>query len=168
MVAPAITLVPIYIGYEHVMEVGTYAKELRGAIKEKENLLQMLRGLRKLRNLGQGYVNFGEPLPLTTYLNTHVPQWRDAIDPIEAQRPSWLTPAVNDLANQIMVRINNAAAANAMNLCSTALLASRQRSLTREQLLEQLDCYLQLMRNAPYAKILPCRIKHRKSCLITP
>ncbi len=30
-----ITLVPIYIGYEHVMEVGTYAKELRGAIKEK-------------------------------------------------------------------------------------------------------------------------------------
>ena len=30
-----ITLVPIYIGYEHVMEVGTYAKELRGATKEK-------------------------------------------------------------------------------------------------------------------------------------
>ena len=147
-----ITLVPIYIGYEHVMEVGTYAKELRGATKEKESLLQMLRGLRKLRNLGQGYVNFGEPIPLTTYLNTNVPQWRDAIDPIEAQRPSWLTPVVNDLAGQIMLRINNAAAANAMNLCSTALLASRQRSLTREQLLEQLDCYLQLMRNVPYAK----------------
>ena len=146
-----ITLVPIYIGYEHVMEVGTYAKELRGATKEKESLLQMLRGLRKLRNLGQGYVNFGEPLPLTAYLNQHVPQWRESIDPIEAQRPSWLTPTVNDLAGQIMVRINNAAAANAMNLCSTALLASRQRSLTREQLLEQLECYLQLMRNAPYA-----------------
>jgi glycerol-3-phosphate O-acyltransferase len=133
------------------MEVGTYSKELRGATKEKESLLQMLRGLRKLRNLGQGYVNFGEPLPLTAYLNQHVPQWRESIDPIEAQRPSWLTPTVNDLAGQIMVRINNAAAANAMNLCSTALLASRQRSLTREQLLEQLECYLQLMRNAPYA-----------------
>ncbi|WP_049218196.1 glycerol-3-phosphate 1-O-acyltransferase PlsB, partial [Serratia marcescens] len=147
-----ITLVPIYIGYEHVMEVGTYAKELRGATKEKESLPQMLRGLRKLRNLGQGYVNFGEPLPLTAYLNQNVPQWRESIDPIEAQRPSWLTPTVNDLAGQIMVRINNAAAANAMNLCSTALLASRQRSLTREQLVEQLECYLQLMRNAPYAR----------------
>ncbi len=146
-----ITLVPIYIGYEHVMEVGTYAKELRGATEEKESLLQMVRGLRKLRNLGQGYVNFGEPLPLTTYLNQNVPHWRESIDPIEAQRPSWLTPAVNDLAARIMVRINNAAAANAMNLCSTALLASRQRSLTREQLLEQLECYLQLMRNVPYA-----------------
>jgi len=38
-----------------------------------------------------------------------------------------------------------------MNLCCTALLASRQRSLTREQLLEQLDCYIDLLRNVPYA-----------------
>ena len=50
-----------------------------------------------------------------------------------------------------MVRINNAGAANAMNLCCTALLASRQRSLTREQLTEQLNCYLDLMRNVPYS-----------------
>ncbi|ELY4689525.1 glycerol-3-phosphate 1-O-acyltransferase PlsB [Cronobacter sakazakii] len=146
-----ITLVPIYIGYEHVMEVGTYAKELRGATKEKESLLQMLRGLSKLRNLGQGYVNFGEPLPLITFLSQHVPEWRDAIDPIEAVRPAWLTPTVNEIAAQLMVRINNAGAANAMNLCCTALLASRQRSLTREQLTEQLDCYLSLLRNVPYA-----------------
>ena len=144
-----ITLVPIYIGYEHVMEVGTYAKELRGATKEKESLPQMVRGLSKLRNLGQGYVNFGEPLPLMTYLNQHVPDWREAIDPIEAVRPSWLT--LNSIAADLMVRINNAGAANAMNLCCTALLASRQRSLTREQLTQQLECYLALLRNVPYS-----------------
>lgn len=146
-----ITLVPIYIGYEHVMEVGSYAKELRGATKRKESLLQMLSGLIKLRNLGQGYVNFGDPLSLTSYLNQHVPKWRESIDPIEVRRPSWMTPTVNALAEKIMVRINSAAAANAVNLCSTALLASHQHSLTREQLLEQLECYLQLMRNVPYA-----------------
>ncbi|MGP2416220.1 glycerol-3-phosphate 1-O-acyltransferase PlsB [Pantoea ananatis] len=146
-----ITLVPIYIGYEHVMEVGTYAKELRGAVKEKEGFMQMVRGLRKLRNLGQGYVNFGEPLPLINYLNKRVPEWRDSIDPIEAQRPGWLTPTANDIAATIMVRINEAGAANAMNLCVTALLASRQRSLTREQLIEQLECYTQLLRNVPYS-----------------
>ncbi|AIR84064.1 glycerol-3-phosphate 1-O-acyltransferase PlsB [Pantoea rwandensis] len=146
-----ITFVPIYIGYEHVMEVGTYAKELRGAAKEKESFLQMVRGLRKLRNLGQGYVNFGEPLPLMNYLNKNVPEWRDAIDPIEPQRPAWMTPTVNDIAARLMVRINEAGAANAMNLCVTALLASRQRSLTREQLIEQLECYTQLLRNVPYS-----------------
>ncbi|AXF78123.1 glycerol-3-phosphate 1-O-acyltransferase PlsB [Erwinia tracheiphila] len=146
-----ITLVPIYIGYEHVMEVSTYAKELRGATKEKEGFMQMVRGLRKLRNLGQGYVNFGEPLPLVSYLNRQVPEWREAIDPLEAQRPAWLAPAVNDIAQRMMVRINNAGAANAMNLCVTALLASRQRSLTREQMIDQLDCYTQLLRNVPYS-----------------
>lgn len=146
-----ITFVPIYIGYEHVMEVGTYAKELRGAAKEKEGFMQMVRGLRKLRNLGQGYVNFGEPLPLVNYLNKQVPEWRDAIDPIEPQRPAWMTPVVNDIAASLMVRINEAGAANAMNLCVTALLASRQRSLTREQLTEQLECYIQLLRNVPYS-----------------
>ncbi|MFB6434919.1 MAG: glycerol-3-phosphate 1-O-acyltransferase PlsB [Candidatus Malihini olakiniferum] len=147
-----ITLVPIYIGYEHVIEVGTYAKELLGANKEKEGFMQLVCGLRKLRNLGQGYVNFGEPLSLTPYLNQHVPQWRDDIDPIEAHRPTWLTPTVQDIADIIMVRINNAAAANAMNLCSTAMLASRHRALTREQMHEQLNCYLQLLRNVAYSK----------------
>ncbi|UBX50753.1 glycerol-3-phosphate 1-O-acyltransferase PlsB [Providencia alcalifaciens] len=145
-----ITIVPIYIGYEHVMEVGTYAKELRGAEKEKEGFFSMVRGLRKLRNLGQGYVNFGQPISLTQYLNNRVPNWRESIDPIEPQRPTWLNPTVSSLADNIMVNINNAAAANAINLCSTALLASRQRSLTREQLLEQIECYLQLLRNVPY------------------
>ncbi|MCR3756057.1 MAG: glycerol-3-phosphate 1-O-acyltransferase [Sodalis sp. Psp] len=146
-----ITLVPIYVGYEHVIEVATYAKELRGAAKEKEGFWQMLRGLCKLRNLGQGYVNFGDPLPLATWLSQQVPQWRDFINPIEAQRPSWLAPVVDNIASAIMIRINNAAATNAINLCSSILLSSHQRSLTRQQLLSQLTCYLDLLRNVPYA-----------------
>lgn len=146
-----ITLVPVYIGYEHVMEVATYAKELRGATKEKESFFQMVRGLRKLHNLGQGYVNFGEPIVLNNWLNQNVPEWRESIDPIEVQRPQWLMPSANTIAYNVMVNINKSAAANAMNLCATALLSSRQRALTREQLLEQLNCYLQLLRNTPYS-----------------
>ncbi|CUX96716.1 glycerol-3-phosphate 1-O-acyltransferase PlsB [Candidatus Doolittlea endobia] len=146
-----ITLVPIYVGYEHVMEVATYAKELRGAVKKKEGLWQMIRGLRKLRNLGQGYVNFGDPLPLATWLSQQVPQWRNSVELIETQRPDWLATAVDKIAVTLMVRINNAAAVNAINLCSSVLLASRQCSLTRSQLLVQLACYLELLRNVPYA-----------------
>ncbi|UDG80796.1 Glycerol-3-phosphate acyltransferase [Candidatus Hartigia pinicola] len=146
----SITIVPIYIGYEHVIEVSTYAKELRGAKKEKDGFVSMIRGLRKLRKLGQGYVNFGQPILLTRYLTKHVPNWRDSIDSIEPLHPSWLTPISNCLADNIMVNINNAAAVNAINLCSTALLSSHQYSLTRKQLIEQIDCYLQLLRNVPY------------------
>ena len=146
-----VTLVPVYIGYEHVMEVATYAKELRGKRKEKENLGQVIRTLRKLRNLGQGYVNFGEPIPLNHYLNEHVPEWHKDIDPIEPQRPQWLNPVVNDLAVKMMTHINDAAATNALTLCGVALLAARQRALSREDLEQQIDCYLQLLRNVPYS-----------------
>ncbi|MBY7818266.1 glycerol-3-phosphate 1-O-acyltransferase PlsB [Vibrio fluvialis] len=146
-----VTLVPVYIGYEHVMEVGTYAKELRGKRKEKENASLVLRTIRKLRNFGQGYVNFGEPIPLNQFLNEQVPEWTQDIDPLGASKPQWMTPVVNKLATKMMTHINDAAAANAMTLCATALLASRQRALARDNLVKQIDCYLQLLRNVPYS-----------------
>nr|WP_086938395.1 glycerol-3-phosphate 1-O-acyltransferase PlsB [Thaumasiovibrio occultus] len=146
-----VTLVPVYIGYEHVMEVGTYAKELRGARKEKENFGLVLRMIRKLRNLGEGYVNFGEPISINQFLNEEVPEWRQDIDPIEPSKPQWMNPVVNKLADKMMTHINDAAAANAMTLCAMALSSSRQRALSRESLEEQVDCYLQLLRNAPYS-----------------
>ncbi|EGA69882.1 glycerol-3-phosphate acyltransferase [Vibrio sinaloensis DSM 21326] len=146
-----VTLVPVYIGYEHVMEVGTYAKELRGKRKEKENAGLVLRTIRKLRNFGQGYVNFGEPIPLNQYLNEHAPEWSKDIDPMGSTKPQWLNPVVNDLASKMMTKINDAAAANALTLCATALLASRQRALSRDSLVNQIDCYLSLLRNVSYS-----------------
>lgn len=142
-----ISVVPVYVGYEHVLEVDTYAKELRGAAKEKENAGLVLRVIKKLRNLGKGYVNFGEPITLNNYLNQNYPQWKE-----NTEERSWFNEAVDKVSNQVMVHINNAAAVNAMNLTGTALLSSRQRALSREQLLEQLDSYQQLLQNVPYSQ----------------
>ncbi|MGF1779583.1 glycerol-3-phosphate 1-O-acyltransferase PlsB [Vibrio nomapromontoriensis] len=147
-----VTLVPVYIGYEHVMEVSTYAKELRGKRKEKENAGQILKTIRKLRNFGQGYVNFGEPIPINQYLNDHAPNWSQDIDPMGVNKPQWLNPVVNSLATKMMTHINDAAATNALTLCATALLASRQRALTRDSLVNQIDCYLALLKNIPYSE----------------
>ncbi|VFP85855.1 glycerol-3-phosphate 1-O-acyltransferase PlsB [Candidatus Erwinia haradaeae] len=146
-----ITIIPIYIGYEHVIEVESYSNELAGAIKEKEGLFSILRGLKNLRNLGQSYVNFGEPFSLTKYLDKRIPEWRKSIDPIKTKHPVWLTSAAHDIAKHIMIRINNAAAINATNLCVMALIGSDQYALPRKQLIQQIDCYLQLLRNVPYS-----------------
>ncbi len=143
-----ISVVPVYVGYEHVLEVDTYAKELRGAAKEKENAGLVLRVIKKLRNLGKGYVNFGEPIVLSNYLNQYFPQWKDNDD---EERSLWFSKAVDSVSQQVMVNINKAAAVNAMNLTGTALLSSRQRALSREQLLEQLTSYQQFLQNVPYS-----------------
>ncbi|RMW84717.1 glycerol-3-phosphate 1-O-acyltransferase PlsB [Aggregatibacter aphrophilus] len=142
-----ISIVPVYVGYEHVLEVDTYAKELRGAAKEKENAGLVLRVIKKLRNLGKGYVNFGEPIILSNYLNQHFPEWKEPLE----DRPQWFNKAVDAVSHQVMVNINKAAAVNAMNLTGTALLSSRQRALSREQLLEQLASYQQFLQNVPYS-----------------
>lgn len=143
-----ISIVPVYIGYEHVLEVDTYAKELRGAAKEKENAGLVLRVIKKLKNLGQGYVNFGEPISLNHYLNQHFPEWKTPIE--DGSRPKWFNGAVEAVSKQVMININNAAAVNAKNLIGSILLASRQRALTREQLIEQMDSTIQLFQNVPY------------------
>ncbi|MEZ8045495.1 glycerol-3-phosphate 1-O-acyltransferase PlsB [Vibrio sp. 10N.237.312.C02] len=146
-----VTLVPVYIGYEHVMEVATYAKELRGKRKEKENASLVIRTIRKLRNFGKGYVNFGEPIQLNQYLNEHAPEWTKDIDPMGTSKPQWMNPVVKDLATKMMTHINDAAATNALTLCATALLASRQRALSRDSLVSQINCYLSLLKNVPYS-----------------
>lgn len=145
-----VTLVPVYLGYEHVMEVNTYLRELKGSAKTKESALGILKAARQLRDYGFGYVNFGEPISLNGYLQQHAPDWRQSVNPIEPQKPVWLNPLVAKLANDVMIRVNQSAALNAINLIATCLLATEQHVLTRSALIRQLNLYLQLQQAAPY------------------
>ncbi|RUO23378.1 glycerol-3-phosphate 1-O-acyltransferase [Aliidiomarina iranensis] len=148
-----ITFVPVYLGYEHVMEVSTYHGELKGANKEKESVFQIFGILRKLKNFGHGFVTFGEPLRLSEYLDNSQPDWRDSVThgAEEPAKPRWLTPMVNDLADIMMRRINDGAALNSINLTGLVLLSAERNTLTREELLNQIECYLALQREVPFS-----------------
>lgn len=145
-----VTLVPVYLGYEHVMEVNTYLSELQGSGKQKESVFGVLKAIRNLRDYGYGYVNFGEPISLNHYLNQQAPDWKTEINPLEAPKPQWLNPVVAKLSEQIMRHINQAAALNSINLIALCLLASDKQSLTRQELERQLEVYLNLQRMVPY------------------
>ncbi|QYJ85904.1 glycerol-3-phosphate 1-O-acyltransferase PlsB [Shewanella mesophila] len=147
-----VTLVPVYLGYDHVMEVATYHKELSGKKKKKESVWQVFGAIRKLGNFGQGYVNFGEPITLHNFLTEQVPDWREELAKDPEQKPSWLTPVVNTLANRVMTRINDAAAVSSVTLTSLVLLASEQNALERSLLEKQLDLYLTLLKELPYTE----------------
>ena len=147
-----ITMVPVYLGYDHVMEVSTYHSELKGKSKEKESMGQVFKTLRKLKNFGRAYVNFGEPISLNKYLDETVPDWRESINPIELQKPSWLTPTVNDIANKVMTNINNCAAVTSITLTALAVLGVERRAIAKNNLIAQLDLYLNLLRKVPYTQ----------------
>ncbi len=146
-----VSIVPVYIGYEHVMEINTYLKELAGDSKKNESVFGILKAIKNLKNYGRGYLNFGEPISINQYLNEHQPDWREAIHPTDVQKPAWLGPQVASLADQIMEHINSAAALNAVNLLATILLVNEQCALSKPKLLAQMDFYLDLQRSAGFS-----------------
>ncbi|MDO6524770.1 glycerol-3-phosphate 1-O-acyltransferase PlsB [Motilimonas sp. 1_MG-2023] len=146
-----IALIPVCLGYDHVMEVSTYMKELQGQKKQKESFWQVLSITNKLRNFGQGFVNFGEPILLNQFLDRAHQDWRGENNLTE----SALFPAtINQLGREVMTGINRAAAVNALPLCSLVLLASKRHTLSREQLLTQLTSYLSLLNNVEFSPLV--------------
>ena len=62
-------LVPIFIGYDRVLEESAYLHELEGGQKEPENLRQVIRARKFLKKrYGRIYLNFHEPLSLNDIL----------------------------------------------------------------------------------------------------
>ncbi|MED6322447.1 MAG: 1-acyl-sn-glycerol-3-phosphate acyltransferase, partial [Pseudomonadota bacterium] len=146
-----VSIVPVYIGYENVMEVKSYLNELKGSKKKKESNLQVFSAIRKLKNYGHGYVNFGEPIALNQFLENHVPNWRDCRDAEPEKKPAWLTPAVNELANNVMTRINRAAALNGMALASLCLLSSKRQTMSEAELKQAMGDFMDLFKAVPFS-----------------
>lgn len=146
-----VSIVPVYIGYENVMEVKSYLNELKGSKKQKESNWQVFSAIKKLKNYGHGYVNFGEPIQLNQFLENKVPDWRACREEDPDKKPAWLTPAVNELANNVMTHINRAAALNGMALTSLCLLSSKTQTMSDKELKNALHDFMSLLRAAPFS-----------------
>jgi glycerol-3-phosphate O-acyltransferase len=145
-----VVFVPVYFGYERIVEANTYLSELSGAPKKKESWWDLLTSFRVLRErFGTVHVNVGEPIRLNELLDQALPQWRDQRFDDDTRLPA-VNTMVGELALTIMRGINAAAAVTPINLLATALLASPRGALPESALLDQLDLYLKLLRSNPY------------------
>lgn len=146
-----ILFVPVYIGYERVLEGRTYLGELRGAAKKKESILDIFKVIGALKQrFGQVWVNFGEPLKLNEFLDREQPGWRQQ-NLAPSYRPEWLTETTNRLSERIAQRLNEAAAVNPVNLVALAMLSTNRQALDRRSLARILDLYQNLLRAVPYS-----------------
>lgn len=133
-----VIIVPIYIGYDHIMEVSTYIKEQSGHKKERESIWQVLGIVKKLGNFGRAFVNFGEPINVKQHFDQMLPHWRN-----ESITSEQFKHQVAHIAQQVMVNINAATAVNALPLCSVILLASKTKQVDKKRFLEQITWYQQ-------------------------
>ena len=146
-----VIFVPVYFGYERLVEGETYIGELSGRPKEKESIWGLARTLPKLRRkFGKVHVSLGEPIALNELLASHEPHWAQ-LPFDDDSRPPWFTAALDDLARRIMVNINAAAAVTPVNLLATVLLATPRQAMLEGDLERQLDLYRDLLRAVPYS-----------------
>ncbi len=128
-----LALVPVYLGYEKLVEASSYLSELRGADKKKESLLDVFRNLKLIRqNFGQVSVNIGKPIKLDEWLAEQA-ACVEAGDQLPA------------LGREVLQRINECANVNAVNLVALVTLATPKVAIEEVRLAAQIDCYQRLL-----------------------
>ncbi len=149
-----VAFVPVYVGYERVLESGSYLHELRGGRKKKESPLDLLRVLKHLREPhGRVTVSVGEPLSLASFLNETAPDWQ--VEPAST-RPAWLNHAVPRLGETLARRINDAASLNAVSLVAMTLLATPHHTIESDLLAHHVGLLVRLQKHLPGSR--RCRL----------
>jgi glycerol-3-phosphate O-acyltransferase len=150
-----VVFMPVYFGYERIVEGRTYIGELSGQPKEKESVLGLLKSLWVLRSkFGKVHVNLGQPIVLEDLLLRHNPHWRSAPSEEEGSPAGWIGEAIAELAARIMREINAAAAVTPVNLVAMAMLATPRLALLEADLERQLELYRRLLQDAPYSPLV--------------
>lgn len=146
-----VVFVPVYFGYERIVEGPTYIGELSGKPKEKESVSGLLRSLGRLREkFGRVRVNLGEPIPLADVLDRHG-SWRGQVFEDDTRAP-WVGAAVDELAGRIMCNINAAAAVTPVSLLAMILLAMPRQALPAADLERQIDLCRSLLGGIRYGE----------------
>jgi glycerol-3-phosphate O-acyltransferase len=150
-----VVFMPVYFGYERIVEGRTYIGELSGRPKEKESVFGLIKAfVSVLRSkFGRVHVNLGCPIALNEILEKHNPEWRNAAGQAD-ESPGWVRDTVEELSRRILIEINSAAAVTPVNLVAMAMLATPRQSLPETVLVRQIELYQQLLKAVPYAPMV--------------
>ena len=101
-----VKIVPVYIGYEKILEGQSYLSELTGGKKKKESFMDPIKVFKDFRNyLGNSYLNFADPIDLDTFLKDQVND--DYFISSPQEKPEWLPDATGKLGQSVIRAINN-------------------------------------------------------------
>ncbi|MGO2213453.1 glycerol-3-phosphate 1-O-acyltransferase PlsB [Psychrobacter alimentarius] len=148
-----VVFIPTYIGYERIMEGGTYVGELKGKPKESESLIGLLKVGRKIERIfGTVHLSFGKPL----YLSEFMQKFDVSANSLPADRTD--TPLddktsamVDNIGVKVMQHINKAAVVTPVSLLSLVLLSAPKAALDEESCREQIALYQGLAQQLAYS-----------------
>ena len=149
-----VVFIPTYIGYERIMEGGTYVGELKGKPKESESLIGLLKVGRKIERIfGNVHLSFGTPLHLSDFMQKFdVPANSLAADRTDTPLNEKTSAMVDNIGVKVMQHINKAAVVTPVSLLSLVLLSAPKAALDEESCREQIALYQGLAQQLVYAE----------------
>jgi len=148
-----VVFIPTYIGYERIMEGGTYVGELKGKPKESESLIGLLKVGRKIERIfGNVHLSFGTPLHLSDFMTKFdVPADSLPSDRTDSPLDEKTSAMVDNIGVKVMQHINKAAVVTPVSLLSLVLLSAPKAALDENICREQIALYQGLAQQLVYS-----------------
>jgi len=142
--------IPVYIGYDRVIEEQSYLKELGGAPKAREKTSDVIKSRKFLRKrYGRVYVNIGEPIFLKSYLSSQ----EKSFDTMTVEERQSL---YRKIGYEITLEINKVSVITPFSLVAAGLLCRDHRGISHDELMDVLNAFYDYLsdRHANFAATL--------------
>ena len=129
-------IVPIYIGYDRVLEENSYLQELEGGKKEPETLKGILKARKFLKKrYGKIYIQFNDPISMNEFIT------KFGI-PLAEMKPKEQNVLCRNLGYRIINAINRSAVVTAYGLVAGAILNGTRDRFSYSQIMSIIETYL--------------------------
>jgi glycerol-3-phosphate O-acyltransferase len=143
-------IVPIYIGYDRIVEEKSYLHELGGGQKESENILQVIQARKFLKKrYGKIYIQFHEPISLNKLQRIYD-------RPLVEMKSKEQNRLIRDLGYQVINAINRVTVVTPHAVVASAILNFSTDKFSFSELLAIIEIYLNCLtaQNAKMADTL--------------
>lgn len=128
--------VPIYVGYDRVLEEDAYLKEIEGGNKTPENLKGLLNTPKFLkRKYGKVYLKFDTPISMNTYMEEKGVDLKKASD-------GEFSHFVKGFGYKLINAINDNTVATPHGIIASGILNCSESTFTKEQMFARVSTYM--------------------------
>jgi glycerol-3-phosphate O-acyltransferase len=131
--------VPVFIGYDRVLEEDAYLKEIEGGKKNPQTLKGLINARKFLKKkYGKVYMKFNEPISIKDYIR------EKGIDLSKASSQEYMK-FVKNFGYKLINAINKNAVATPHGIIASAVLNCSKNSFTQKQLISRANTYMNLL-----------------------
>ena len=131
--------VPIYIGYDRVLEEDAYLKEIEGGKKNPETLKGLISARKFLKKkYGKVYMKFNEPISIKEYIE------EKGIDLSRASSQDHMK-FIKSFGYKLINAINRNTVATPHGIIASAVLSCSKNSFTKKQMTSRVNTYMTLL-----------------------